>query len=287
MEAILLWRSDLLTKFFMGFTIFGSETFYMLVLPIGYWCWQRKLFSHLIQMLCWGTITNQLLKSIWQIPRPNIPHLVDVVGSYSFPSGDIQVATVMLVTLAWHFKKSWLNIVVIFLLAGVGSSRIYFGVHYPIDVICGFGVGLLLVAISACITTRAPELPVTIPITTLIILSFAESILLPEETKILSVAATACLLGFVMGEQLSARKYSDQYSHNNNYATVLLTGIAGILGLLIIRTCLKFFGNFVSNQNLLFTFTRYFILGSYVSFGAFVLFQLITQNKSMKRVKKQ
>ena len=285
MEEILLWRSDLLTQFFMGFRVFGSETFYMLILPIGYWCWRVRLFSHLIQMLCWGTITNFLLKSIWQVPRPNVPHLVDVVGSYSFPSGDVQVATAILGVLAWNFKKLWLTITVVFLILGVGLSRVYFGVHYPIDVICGLGVGLLFVGAYAWIDTSSVELPATISVGGLVLLTIAESILLPAATKSLSLVATAVLLGFILGERLLEHQHGDQLAMGKNRSSIILTGVVGILGLFALRVALKSLGDALIGQSLLFSFTRYFITGMYVSFGSLYLFRLVLRSRFVKEMK--
>lgn len=63
-----------------------------------------------------------------------------VLGTYSFPSGHSTAAFCLAQMLAFYFPAGSL---IFFLLAGlVASSRVYLGVHYPLDVVIGAGIGL-------------------------------------------------------------------------------------------------------------------------------------------------
>jgi len=77
-------------------------------------------------------------------PRPfvtisNVILLGPAEKGYSFPSNHTVTAFMAALLLAGHFKK---YILFYSFAALVGISRIYVGVHYPSDVICGAAIGI-------------------------------------------------------------------------------------------------------------------------------------------------
>lgn len=95
-----------------------------------------------------------LLKFIIAEPRPfltlpNVDLLVNENGSYSFPSGHTasSFAAAVVIGLKYKFNfrgKSYGLIYPLLAFAGViGFSRIYIGVHYPLDVAFGALLGIL------------------------------------------------------------------------------------------------------------------------------------------------
>lgn len=128
-------------------TRLGEETFFMLAGLLILWCLDKKWgFRFMVAGLA-GTTLNQLLKAIFLIPRPWVldPEFTIVESAraaatgYSFPSGHTQsAATVFGMTAAWR-KKTGVTISCIVIILLVALSRMYLGVHTPLDV----GVSLL------------------------------------------------------------------------------------------------------------------------------------------------
>lgn len=91
----------------------------------------------------------QILKRLFEMPRPplvfdHVHILGQTLNHHSFPSGHATTCGVMalLGLLLWRktYKSAWL-VFVFFML--VAYSRMYIGVHFPLDVVVGFGIGLL------------------------------------------------------------------------------------------------------------------------------------------------
>ncbi|MEK4427338.1 phosphatase PAP2 family protein [Solibacillus sp. FSL K6-1523] len=93
-----------------------------------------------------GTLINQILKRIFERPRPEI---VDQLTSFSFPSGHSMAGVLYLFTLAYIFseiakEKRKIQIVwvaAVLLACLIGLSRIAEGRHFATDVIAGWSMG--------------------------------------------------------------------------------------------------------------------------------------------------
>jgi undecaprenyl-diphosphatase len=95
-----------------------------------------------------GLLLNLLLKELFHRARPgtDLVYLLPSLSSLSFPSGHTMGTTSVVGTLVviLHVVKAprWVRLAAILLgsaaIVGVGLSRIYFGAHYPSDVIGGF-----------------------------------------------------------------------------------------------------------------------------------------------------
>lgn len=97
-------------------------------------------------------VLTEVVKHVVARPRPGL--LVEnvfvrdhLLQDYGFPSGHTAIATAIGLVLIgvlprkWHWV-CWLGI------AGVGLSRIYLGVHAPLDVVGGFAIGVIVVCAS-------------------------------------------------------------------------------------------------------------------------------------------
>ena len=96
-----------------------------------------------------GMVAGQILKFIFERPRPDVvPHLM-VETAASFPSGHSMGAAVTYLTLgallarvtARKRVKAYFMLMGVGLSVAVGFSRMYLGVHWPTDVLAGWTAG--------------------------------------------------------------------------------------------------------------------------------------------------
>ena len=119
-----------------------------------------SIFSNIVII----TILNQLLKRILRRPRPTELRIVEETG-YSFPSGHSITSMVFygyLVYLTYKYinnKKIKIPLIIflILLIPTIGLSRIYLGVHYASDVLCGFLLGTIYLILFISISKKYLE----------------------------------------------------------------------------------------------------------------------------------
>ncbi len=127
----------------------GRITLLAVVLAPLIWAGYRRSAMWLAAMMAGGTLLNLALKQVFAAPRPDLlPHL-DIVHTYSFPSGH-SAGNMMffgaLAMLAGRRGAYWGAAVAILL---IGVSRVWLGVHWPSDVLAGWIEGLGWLAFCA------------------------------------------------------------------------------------------------------------------------------------------
>lgn len=93
-------------------------------------------------------ITNSVLKNLVKEARPFVtyPEIIPLVthvsaSSYAFPSGHAS-ASFAAAPLFFHYLPKKFGIPALILAFLVSFSRLYLGVHYPLDVLAGVVIGL-------------------------------------------------------------------------------------------------------------------------------------------------
>lgn len=97
-----------------------------------------------------GLLLNAVLKLGFDRPRPQVFTWATHVASTSFPSGHAMSAAIVYGTLAYlaarlqssRIARAMTLSAAALLIALIGLSRMYLGVHYPSDVLAGIVVGL-------------------------------------------------------------------------------------------------------------------------------------------------
>lgn len=166
-------RTPLLDRFFGAITHLGGETLFIVLAIIVFWCVSKKTGYYLMTVGFFGTLLNQFLKLVCQVPRPWVrdPGFTIVesaradAAGYSFPSGHTQSITGSLGCLARAYKNTVFRIVCIVLIGLVGLSRMYLGVHTPADVGVSLVIGIVLVFALYPIFQKIDEKPLYLYIT--------------------------------------------------------------------------------------------------------------------------
>jgi membrane-associated phospholipid phosphatase len=130
------------------FSFFGTEYFFLLLLPALYWCIEANTGLRVGIILLLSTSVNDTLKMAFHGPRPYWIS-TDVIGyasetSFGVPSGHAQIAVGVWGMLAASIRKWWGWLIAILIILLIGISRLYLGVHFPHDVILGWLIGALL-----------------------------------------------------------------------------------------------------------------------------------------------
>lgn len=143
-------RNPFLDSVFSVITHLGEETFFIVLGIIFFWCINKREGYYLLSVGFIGTILNQFLKLFFRIPRPWVKdENFTIVESarkeatgYSFPSGHTQSSVGIFGSIARWNKNKWIRIICIIICVLVPFSRLYLGVHTPLDV----GVSLIIAA---------------------------------------------------------------------------------------------------------------------------------------------
>lgn len=151
-ELIRYQANSMLDRWMLIVTELGSGTLLIVItisvlLYFSVKGWKRETIAMLI-CLVGAALLNQLLKELFARARPDMFRLVNESG-YSFPSGHSMVSFCVYGFLAYMLSRQFASIrcrfAVFFaascVVAIIGVSRIYLGVHYPTDVLAGFVAG--------------------------------------------------------------------------------------------------------------------------------------------------
>ena len=288
------------------FSFLGTEEFFLLVLPLIYWCVDARLGMQVGFILLTSTHINALFKLWFAGPRPYwvsskvIPYLGET--SFGIPSGHAQNAVGVWGIIASNQRKPWAWVVAFALMFFIGFSRLYLGVHFPHDVIAGWLLGGILLwafmkfwdPVEIWLKQKTPSTQVLIAlvVSVIFIASGAVSVarldgyLFPEEWRDnalragplpapASIEESITIAGIFFGLAagigwLAAR---GRYQANGPIEKRVLRFILGFIGMLILWRGLAFFlPNNADLISYIFRYLRYTLVGFWVSAGAPWLF---------------
>lgn len=126
-----------------------SEDVFLALLPIVFWVADRRFARYFAVLFVGQMWLNALFKGIANLPRPAESlgirvKLIDTEGGYSFPSGHSQGSAAVFAGLAQRIRRRWFTALAVLIPFLVGVSRLYFGNHWPSDVLFGWLIGVAL-----------------------------------------------------------------------------------------------------------------------------------------------
>ncbi len=266
---------------FLLLTYTGEEVFYLLLVPIIFWAFDRRIGTRVGFAFLITAYVNPILKDFFPEPRPY--QVNPEVSAYEWPgsgmpSGHAQSTVFVWGTLAWQIGRGWFWGLAIAWMFLVGISRAYLGVHFPHQVVAGWLVGAILLALFVIIDPRFEAWMVSLSLGYQLAISISIPLLLalayPHNDTVAS-AAVMCGLGsgFVL-----MRRYCPYSASGLWRQRVLRTGI-GLVGLLALYIGLSavFPGEEDTSRSLYDTlrFVRYGLLGLWISLGAPWVFSLL------------
>ena len=136
---------------FKSLTFLGNLEFFLICMPLIYWCLDRRLGARLLILFLISAYINSVAKVIADQPRPfhydsRVRALVHAGGG-GLPSGHTQSAVVVWGYLASQAGRRILWILAVILMVTIPMSRLYLGVHFPTDLLGGYILGILLLVL--------------------------------------------------------------------------------------------------------------------------------------------
>lgn len=148
-------RTPFWDNFFLFFTAFGDEIVFTIVIVGTLWCVDKRAGRWMFFAWISGSALVQYLKAVFMVPRPwvtdgsfsAVEKALKTAPDYSFPSGHAQSVTGLFGSAAVFLKRAWARVLCAAVILLTVFSRMYLGVHTPVDVAAGAGLGLLAVAV--------------------------------------------------------------------------------------------------------------------------------------------
>jgi membrane-associated phospholipid phosphatase len=153
-------RTPALDSYFAFSANLGTHTFFMVFLPVLFWCGYLDIGKRLVNLLAFGVIGSGIIKDLLCLPRPVSPPLqrITMSGSaaleYGFPSTHTTNAVSVALYAIWLISNEGSSLSPEAKLAGtilcyiyaisIGFGRLYCGMHGFIDVFIGGILGVLL-----------------------------------------------------------------------------------------------------------------------------------------------
>ena len=146
-------RIPVLNEFMLLITQLGEETAFLVVALVLFWCVSKTCGYYVLSVGFIGTLANQFMKLWFRVPRPWVldsnftilEQAREAAAGYSFPSGHTQSAVGTFGAIAHTSSKKWIRIAALTVAVLVPVSRMYIGVHTPVDVLVAAGLAVALI----------------------------------------------------------------------------------------------------------------------------------------------
>lgn len=277
-QSIQAIHNPILDFLFISISFLGSEPIYILLLSTIFWNLDKRFGIRLATLFLCSMGLNSILKNFFLIARPigqpGIRSLyTSSAGGYSFPSGHSQGAATFYPYL-WQLRPKlvW-KICGILLILCIGFSRLYLGLHWPVDVLGGYILGWGSVLAFQVLDERLFKIPFSLTV------KLALSIVLPLLfLPIYHSKEGLLMIGFIIG--LTAGYFIEDHFLDYRERTKLFVSLfktlfgLGVLGL-------WFLGWYRLTSSFSWLYLPISVVGGFwTSIGAPYVFRLIGWEKS-------
>ena len=261
---------------FKSATFLGNLEFFLLFMPLIYWCIDRRMGARLLVLFLISAYVNAIAKFLAGQPRPfqydsRVKPLVHAAGG-GLPSGHTQGTVVVWGYLVSQHRSRILLIIAVFLMIAVPISRLYLGVHFPTDLLGGYFLSALLLTlylrfalkVEAWLVAKGVIWQTAVAVILPILLFWAS----PQASRY-ALSACGALLGFLPGIALERRWI--RFCSEGSMFKRSLRFIVGLVVLLGIWLGLRFAFSELEPTSLL-RVVRYACVGLWGALGAPWLF---------------
>jgi membrane-associated phospholipid phosphatase len=163
MEPIWQWGLDLirtiqsvhgpvLDAIFKAITLIGDEEFLVILFSLVYWCVNWPMGARLAIAYLLSSYCSEGLKELLAHPRPfHFDPSVQLhdpgAMEYGMPSNHSQASVFLWGIVTTRARRAWVWGLAVVMVILVGFSRVYLGVHFPTDVLAGWVLGAVFLAI--------------------------------------------------------------------------------------------------------------------------------------------
>lgn len=292
MELILALRSiasPFWDKVLFYVTQLGSTKFYLIAVPVIYWCLNRKAGYFIGMSVLAGGVATDVAKGMIGALRPfqvdtsiqvSEQFLESATGS-GMPSGHAFNSMAFWAAASFSVRKAWFLAFSAALVMLIGFTRVYSGVHFPLQVAWGWAGGAATAVLVALALSMAGRFfkgglkDLSLMIAGLVLLAYS---LIPSIAE--SGEDFVGLLGIIGGMSLGYYLHGKYVRTEAGgkmllQAAKLLIGFAGFIGL-------KTLADLGAEAYPVALLPLYFLLGVWPTAGATAIFRLLRLEKPIK-----
>jgi len=281
MDAILTWGLDVvravqtveapwLTAVMKAVTLAGSEYFYLILLPIVFWCVDERFGLRFGLVVLFSSFLNAWLKIAIGQKRPyQLDPSVGMIAEKTFalPSQHAQGTATAWGMLAGKIRKPWGLILAIAVPLVVGFTRVYLGVHFPTDVLAGWALGWGMALAWHFLGDRAERALAAMNIRVVILLA-ALATMGMNALNMAETSLPGVFFGTAVGAAFMFRRVRFRADAGTPVARLARFALGGV-----VLAIVYFGGKVVSPSEgeslyALARFVRYGLMGAWVSLGA-------------------
>ena len=278
------------------FSLFGEELPLILIVGFVYWSFDKKLGRTVGLSAVMGLIWGAMLTNIFLRRRPYFDHkgiqilrivepeadIYDISAQgFSFPSIHSTNAVTVFGSLAVNARKRALTVIAIVIPLLTGISRFVLGAHYPTDVLAGWLLGCISVAVIYLLQRRVKN---TLALYGILLVTAIPGFFYCTSEDYFTAAGL--LLGFMGATLLD--DYCVHFENTRKPIWMAVRMVGGLAVYFVLNTVLKlpFSKEFLSNGStaaLLVRCARYTIV-TFVDFGVYpLLFKLEKRTVEAKK----